>query len=220
MSYEFWKFAHICMLTFWLGTDMGVMLTTKKSADPSLAPETRFKMVEMALIIELLPRVMWTLAFALGVHLSRNTGYLDISDTTLALVWALTGVMFITNVGSGFLIGQPMGEKLTRINKVVMPLFGICVFLLGAWSYFGNGPFDASWLAAKIMLFGLINITAILILVVFEPVFPHYMALLEQGSTPETEAAIKAGVAKTLIPVYITYILIAAVAFIGVFKIF
>jgi hypothetical protein len=218
MTYEFWKFIHIFMLTFWLGTDMGVMIATKKSADPSLSPETRYKMMEMALIIELLPRIMWTLAFAFGVHLSKETGYLVISDTMLTLVWAVTGVLFITNVGSAFLIGKPLGEKLTKINSYLVPLFGVSVFLLGAWSYFGNGPFQADWLGVKLMVFGVINITAISILWVFEPTVVYYIRLLQEGSSPEIEEGIKKGVAKTLIPVYTTYILIAVVAYFGVFK--
>ena len=54
-EYEIWKFLHICMFVFWLGTDVGVMLCSKKSVDPALSIEARFQMLEMALKIELLP---------------------------------------------------------------------------------------------------------------------------------------------------------------------
>jgi len=217
-DYQTWKLIHIFMLTFWLGTDMGVMLTTIKSGDSSLSPETRFKMVEMALVIELIPRFMWTLAFAFGVHLSIEAGYLQISSAVLTGIWVLTTVMLITNCGSAFLIGKPLGETLTKINKVLMPTFGLGVIAVGISSMTGNGPFMAEWLGLKIALFGLINITAISILFVFEPIFPSYIALLESGSTPELEKAIKAGINKTLIPVITTYVLIAVVAIIGVYQ--
>ncbi len=214
----FWKFVHILMLTFWLGTDMGVMLATKKSADPTLSPETRFKMVEMALMIELLPRFMWTFAFAFGVHLGQATGYLDVSDTAIVVVWAITAVILVTNVGSAFLIGKPLGEKLVKINNYVVPVFGAGIILLAVLSLMGAGPVMETWLAVKLIIFGIINITAISILWVFEPAFVYYIRLLEEGSTPEIEKGIKDGVAKTLIPVYTTYILIAVVAYFGVFK--
>ena len=220
MSYEAWKFIHIMMLTFWLGTDMGVMICTKKSTDTSLSPETRFKMVEIALVIELLPRLMWTFAFAFGTHLSRKLGYIEISDGMMLVVWLVTGIVFVTNVGSAFLIGKPLGERLVKLNNYVVPGFGIGIFILGAMSYLGFGPFLASWLGFKLMIFGIINITAISILWVFEPAFVYYLRLLEEGSTPEIEAGIKQGVDKTLIAVYTTYTLIAFVAFIGVFKVF
>ena len=48
-EYEIWKFLHICMFVFWLGTDVGVMLCSKKSVDPALSIEARFQMLEMAL---------------------------------------------------------------------------------------------------------------------------------------------------------------------------
>ena len=38
-EYEIWKFLHICMFVFWLGTDVGVMLCSKKSVDPALSIE-------------------------------------------------------------------------------------------------------------------------------------------------------------------------------------
>lgn len=217
-TYSVWKYVHIMMLTFWLGTDMGVLMTTKKSADPSLDPVTRFKMVEMALLIELLPRFMWTFAFAFGMHLSRAAGYVDVSDTTMIVVWVITAIVFITNVGSAFLIGKPLGEKLLKLNNYVIPAFGAGIFIVGAMSYFGDGPFTESWLGLKLMIFGIINISAISILWVFEPAFVFYLRLLEEGSTPEIEAGIKKGISKTLISVYTTYILIALVAFMGVFK--
>ena len=34
------------MFVFWLGTDVGVMLCSKKSVDPALSIEARFQMLE------------------------------------------------------------------------------------------------------------------------------------------------------------------------------
>mgnify|MGYP003304204938 CR=1 FL=1 len=82
-EYEIWKFLHICMFVFWLGTDVGVMLCSKKSVDPALSIEARFQMLEMALKIELLPRVMWVMALPFGVQLSKTMGYIDPSSITL-----------------------------------------------------------------------------------------------------------------------------------------
>lgn len=220
MDYEAWKYLHIMMLTFWLGTDMGVMLVTKKSTDQSLSPEVRYRLLEMALIIELLPRIMWTLAFLLGMHFARNVGLVEVSDDVMELVSVVTAAFFITNVGSAFLIGKPLGNILSRINNIFIPILGVVLIVLGIWSYLGDGLFLASWLSAKIAIFGVIFLTTYGILWAFEPTVPFYLKLLEEGSTPEIEAGIKKGVGKTLFFVYFTYILIAFVAFVGVFKIF
>jgi len=33
-EYEIWKFLHICMFVFWLGTDVGVMLCSQEINRP------------------------------------------------------------------------------------------------------------------------------------------------------------------------------------------
>ena len=55
-EYEIWKFLHICMFVFWLGTNIWSNAMFKKSVDPALSIEARFQMLEMALKIELLPK--------------------------------------------------------------------------------------------------------------------------------------------------------------------
>ena len=55
-EYEIWKFLHICMFVFWLGTDMGVMLCSKKSTDPNIRSRGTFPNVGNGLKIELLTK--------------------------------------------------------------------------------------------------------------------------------------------------------------------
>ena len=98
-EYEIWKFLHICMFVFWLGTDMGVMLCSKKSTDSNLGVEARFQMLEMALKIEILPRIMWVMALPLGVHLSKSLGYIDPSFLTVTMMWVFTLMWLVINVG-------------------------------------------------------------------------------------------------------------------------
>ena len=53
----------------------------KKSVDPALSIEARFQMLEMALKIELLPRVMWVMALPFGGASLSNIGiYKPITD--------------------------------------------------------------------------------------------------------------------------------------------
>ena len=99
-EYEIWKFLHICMFVFWLGTDMGVMICSKKSTDTSLSIPARFQLLEIALVIELLPRVMWVMALPLGIHLSKSLGYISPSDLTLAGMWVFAGAWLIINAVS------------------------------------------------------------------------------------------------------------------------
>ncbi len=58
-SYLVWKYAHILMFVFWVGTDMGVFLAAQRCTDPKLSFASRVTLLHMALRIELLPRTMW-----------------------------------------------------------------------------------------------------------------------------------------------------------------
>ncbi len=129
-EYEIWKFLHICMFVFWLGTDMGVMLCSKKSTDPNLGVEARFQMLEMALKIEILPRVMWVMALPLGVHLSKSLGYIEPSVLTLSLMWVFVLMWLVINVGGAANLDKPWGQQLSKINRIVVASLGVGLIIV------------------------------------------------------------------------------------------
>ena len=218
-SYEFWKFLHICMFVFWLGTDMGVMLCSKKSIDPTLSIETRFQLLEMALKIELLPRVMWVMALPLGVHLSASLGYIDPSLITLTLMWVFAIAWLIINVGGAANLDKPWGQQLSKLNRFITASLGVGLIIVAISSFMGFGPYEANSIALKVGLYGLVNITILGIEIAFFPLGESFERLATEGSSPELEQSISSGMGTTLMWVHITYIMIFVVAFIGVSKI-
>jgi hypothetical protein len=222
-EYEIWKFLHICMFVFWLGTDVGVMLCSKKSTDPTLGVEARFKMLEMALIIELLPRVMWVMALPLGVHLSKSLGYLNPSILTLVMMWAFIIVWLVINVGGAANLEKPLGQKLSKINRIIVGSLGIGLIIVSVSHFLGTGPFevrpDVDSIALKVGLYGLVNITILGIEIAFFPLGLAFERFATEGSSPEIEESISSGMKTTLVWVHMTYFLIFIVAFIGVTKI-
>ena len=134
-EYEIWKFLHICMFVFWLGTDVGVMLCSKRSVDPNLGIEARFQMLEMALKIELLPRVMWVMALPFGVHLSATLGYIEPSTITLALMWIFTFAWLVINVGGAANLDKPFGQNLSKINRFIVATLGIGLIVISLSSF-------------------------------------------------------------------------------------
>ena len=218
-SYEFWKFLHICMFVFWLGTDMGVMLCTKKSIDSNLSIETRFQLLEMALKIELLPRVMWVMALPFGVHLSESLGYIDPSVITFAFMWFFVIAWLIINVGGAANLDKPWGQQLSKLNRFITASLGVGLIIVAISSFMGFGPYEANSIALKVGLYGLVNITILGIEIAFFPLGASFERLATEGSSPELEQSISSGMGTTLMWVHITYIMIFVVAFIGVTKI-
>ena len=218
-EYEIWKFLHICMFVFWLGTDMGVMLCSKKSTDSNLGVEARFQMLEMALKIEILPRIMWVMALPLGVHLSKSLGYIDPSFLTLTMMWAFTLMWLVINVGGATNLDKPWGQQLSKINRIVVASLGAGLIIVAATSFMGYGPYEPNSIALKVGLYGLINLTILGIEIAFFPLGMAFERLATEGSSPELESSITGGMNTTLKWVHATYIMIFIVAFIGVTKI-
>ena len=218
-EYEIWKFLHICMFVFWLGTDVGVMLCSKKSTDPNLGVEARFQMLEMALKIELLPRVMWVMALPFGVQLSKTMGYIDPSSITLTMMWLFTLAWLVINVGGAANLNEPWGQQLSKINRVIVASLGVGLIIVAVSSFMGYGPYEANSVALKVGLYGLVNLTILGIEIAFFPLGLAYERLATEGSSPEIESSISGGMDLTLRWVHATYILIFITAFIGATKI-
>jgi hypothetical protein len=207
------------MFVFWLGTDMGVMLCSKKSIDSTLSIETRFQLLEMALKIELLPRVMWVMALPFGVHLSKSLGYIDPSIITVALMWVFVIAWLIINVGGAANLDKPWGQQLSKLNRFITASLGVGLIIVAISSFMGFGPYEANSIALKVGLYGLVNITILGIEIAFFPLGASFERLATEGSSPELEQSISSGMGTTLMWVHITYIMIFVVAFIGVTKI-
>jgi|TARA_B110000014_G_scaffold44809_1_gene29686 hypothetical protein len=207
------------MFVFWLGTDVGVMLCSKKSTDPNLGVEARFQMLEMALKIELLPRVMWVMALPFGVQLSKTLGYIDPSPITLTMMWLFTLAWLVINVGGAANLNKPWGQQLSKINRFILVALGVGLIIVAVSSYLGFGPYEANSVALKVGLYGLVNLTILGIEIAFFPLGLAYERLATEGSSPEIESSISGGMDLTLRWVHATYILIFITAFIGATKI-
>lgn len=221
MTEFFWKYLHILMFVFWVGTDMGVFLSCKKSTDPKLPIDARFLLLHMALRIELLPRTMWKAALPLGVTLSAEQELITLSDVNLLLVWLFSIVWWGISMYGAWHYDKPIGHKFARLTNALTGIVGVTVIILAITSGMGNGPFaaDASWLHWKIAIYGLINLMIVAMLYVFDPMGIAFGRLAVEGSTPEIETTISTIMDRATVTIWTTYILICVVGFIATTKI-
>jgi len=216
-----WKYLHILMFVFWVGTDMGVFLSCKKATDPKVPIDARFLLLHMALRIELLPRTMWKAALPLGVTLSREMGLIDLSSLELLIVWAASIGWWAISMYGAWHYDKPAGHTFSMVNNVITSIVGVGLIWLAWSSYIGNGPFDAdaTWLLWKIAIYGLINLLIVAMLFVFDPMGIEFGRLAVEGSTPEIESNIKSIMNRATVTIWGTYILICVVGFIATTKI-
>jgi hypothetical protein len=220
-SYDIWKFLHIMMFVFWIGTDLGVFLSAKKSTDPTLSFGTRVSLLHMALRIELLPRTMWKAALPLGVMLIHDMELIDFGTVGLALIWLFSIAWWAVSMYGAWHYDKPIGHQFARVTNILTGIVGVGLIVVAALSLTGYGPIpaDASWLSWKVGLYGLINLMVIVMIIVFDPLGAAFGRLAVEGSTPEIEGIISGVMNRSAWIIWATYGTIALVAFIATTKI-
>ena len=218
MSYEIIKFAHVLLLVFWLGTDVGVLLLSKKFRDASLSVETRVTLLHMAMIIDSLPRICFIAMLPVGLHLANAAGLTQLDAITMTGFWLLAAVLLTINMTAAKNMGTPLGTQLQRLNWLGLGVTGLALVGTGAFSMLNGHPVAPSWLAAKLVVYGLIYWFAVGIDWLFLPMGRLVKELQEKGSSEALERDITATVDGAMWPVVILYAGVLAAAFIGVAK--
>ncbi len=218
MSYAAIKFTHVLLLVFWLGTDVGVLLLAKKFRDAGLALETRLTLLQMAMVIDTLPRICFIVMLPVGVHLANAGGLLSVGAPGMVGLWVLAAVLLTVNMSAAKHIGTPLGARLQRLNWAALGIVGAAIIAVGCASLFGGSPAMASWLAAKLVIYGLVYLFAIGIDWMFVPVGRLTGELAEKGSSAEIEAGITRAVDQTMWAVLAVYASTLAAAYICITK--
>jgi hypothetical protein len=214
-GHQVWVFVHILLLVYWLGADVGVFVLARMSKDAKLSVETRAKLLQAALAVDLLPRLCFALMVPVGLHLAVRLGliaapaWLEPAAWAYALLWC--GLLLRAPAWEG----KPAAARFRQANLTVQGLLGAGFIGAGALSLGGAGPILAPWLAQKAILFGLCYPAAIMIDVAFQPGVAAFGAIATQGSTPEREQIFARSVDATCAWVVAVYALVALAAFWG-----
>ena len=87
MEHTIWVFIHVMLFVYWLGGDLGVFLLAKAAKRPDLSFAERAFALKMAVQIDLIPRLCFTLMFPVGLQLSASGGFAAIPNWALTLAW-------------------------------------------------------------------------------------------------------------------------------------
>lgn len=214
-------FFHILLFVFWLGGDLGVAILGdhfRKRDTYSL--QERMTILKLLVINDLGPRYAWALMIASTISLVKAGGYWDVPVWSVILAWAIS-FFWLWLVIAAHKAGQTdKGKKLRKIEVILKWILAAFYLGLGAISLATDAPLEPNWLATKAFLFGLVFVAAILIDVMFKPVGPLLMAVIEKGSSDETEIPLLKTMNKSRFWVRMVYLLLVIVAFIGTTKFF
>jgi hypothetical protein len=217
---HFWIFLHLLLFVYWLGGDLGVFILAKAAKRSDLSFAERAFALRMAIMIDLVPRLCFAVMFPVGLHVTASGGYALIPDWAFVLAWLIAALWIGLLFAMGKYEGTSRGAQLGQVNLGLQAVLLVVLGTLGMTALLGLGPLPGGWFGAKILLFALIFAASIGIDFAFRPIGPAFAALATQGSQPDIEREISVAVDGAIRYVILLYLLIAAIAFLGVTKFF
>ena len=183
-THALWAYAHIMLLVYWLGADVGLWLAMGYVKDSKLSYETRVTLIRLAFYIDLFPRITFALILPVGMQLARDLDLYPIGGGMLAAGWTIGILWSVLHLLVVFRKGTPLARRLLTINKAYEAVAGLFFMTVGAVSLATGAPIAAGWFALKLFIFGSIFWVILGIDTVFQP-FTTLLRMGPDGSTPE-----------------------------------
>ncbi len=206
-TYHVVLFVHVLLFVYWLGADLGVFICGMVGRARQLSEEGRRGLKEAGDLIDMFPRTTLVLMIPVGLTLASHYGS-PIHGVLLGLIWAvcLAWLWLVWQVH--FQHGQPLGKLFWKIDFAIRTVAMLAFVGFGAWCLITGGPIPLHWLAAKILLFGLIILAGIVVRIL----------LLMPTPAPVAGAARPKGRNRLRDVVFLIWALVTVIAFLGVTK--
>ncbi len=222
--HSFALFLHIILLTYWLGSDIGVYYSSRFVVDPKTSAPARSVALKIMHLVDLAPRICLILMLPSGVTLmaASDFGRDLFLGWPLALAWTGSLIWLAIMLIAFFKAPARHAELAHRADWVVRIAITIGLLATSAYALLVAEPFgvetNPKWLAAKVGAYALCILCGIMIRVSLLPFGPAFGRLLADGSTPDIEAVISGSMKRAVPWVYSIWVLILVAAFLGVVK--
>ncbi len=215
-AYPILVYAHLLLFVLWLGADVGVFVLGQHfRRRETYTLEQRIALLKLLVEIDMVPRSAWALMVPLSLSVVQLGGWWDAPVWLVVGAWVV-GIAWLWLVWDSHMHDMtPRAARNRKIEGWLRWIIGGFYLWLGAQSLIINAPLIPDWLAWKAFMFGLIFVAAIMIDVAFKPVGAQLAAVMEQGSSDETEIPLRQTMDKTRLWVWAVYILLLITAFLG-----
>jgi hypothetical protein len=221
-DYAVWQYLHILLFVYWLGADLGVFLAARYVARADLPLAERLRFLDLLLKIDMGPRTALILIVPVGATLAAKLGVADFIVGWLPLVWLVS----IAWLGLAWQIAlrprHRAAAALTTLDRTIRVLVALGFAALAVVSLATGGPVYAPWLAFKLLLFAGVVTLGLLLRGVLRDWAAGFAALRlagdESAATFAANARIAAAQRRATPYAVLLWLLVAAIAFLGVAK--
>ncbi len=205
---------HILLLVFWLGTDLGVFLAAKMSERSDLSEQTRGSLMQLAMVLDRLPRTALILILPSGLTLASNMQLMPLSSSLLMLAWAVAAVWTMV-MWAGFLKPESSAEKTAHLVNFALHCILVLVLAFAIYRWWPVAPL---WVSIKLMALTAVLVCGILLDFTFKPAVDAFKDIMVNGATPDRDAQYSKAIAPVYWWVLAIYALVIIAAYAGVVK--
>lgn len=223
LAYRTLVWVHLLLFVAWLGADIGVFTAGRHfRMRATYSLEQRLAILKLLVAVDMVPRTAFALMVPLSLSVARMGNWWDAPLPLVAGAWVFSGA-WLWLVWDAHHHDQTAESKARaargrRIEGWMRHAAGLGYLWLGVSSVLTRWPIEPAWLAWKALLFGAVFVAAFFIDFLFRPVGPLLVRVVQEGSSDETELPLRAAMDRARMWVRITYVLLLALAFLGVVK--
>ena len=157
-------YAHVLVVVYLLGADLGRLLLARAGAAAGASPDTQLAAARTFSTLGSVTGTALILILPVGISLAGSLGvYRIISPAWLISTWVVTGAWLLLSVAADRAAGNPAGGGgLLLADGIARFVIGAGHLYDGAIAFAGTSQtVEARWLAAKITLFGVLILLSI-----------------------------------------------------------
>ena len=210
--------AHLLVLVYWLGGDVGAFLSSRIVTDPAKSAPARIAAAGVLANVDMAPRSALILAMPTGISLALAKGWLAMPAWQEAAVWA-GSLAWLAIAWIIHLKHLEPGAALRRIDLGVRWLVLIKLIALALWpgAIFDFGPLPL-FLKLKCAILAACIGCGLAIRALLGPFGRAFAALVRDGASPQGDAVIAASLSRARPIVMLLWVMLLCAAFLGLAK--
>jgi len=212
-EYLLMKLLHVIGFAYWLGGDLGVFFASFIVVNDKLPANVRVTAAKLLFALDQAPRICMTMMLPTGIHLTWQMGVFSFSSTVMAVIW-LVAFGWLAMVITLHNAAQSKGKALlTTFDFWFRLLLSSGLVAAGAIAQFTDQLAMPHWVAIKLMIFGGLIGSGLLVRVRLRPFGPAFAKMARDTADEADNQVIKSSLAGTrpfVIAIWIGLVISAA----------
>ena len=161
IAYGIFNFLHVLVFAVIVGIELPALYALRLAGGPSGSQATRSLAVRVKRYADAVSAIMLVLLLPLGVQIATDLGvYTLMSSSWLIATWVVGLVWLAIALMSELTGASKLAQRIYKFECVLRIVIGLGNVYDAVVGFTGDGMIQTNWLAAKVLLFGLILVVS------------------------------------------------------------